>query len=102
MYDKIVITHNNEVVGRFDLKDSYQAHALQYGCLYLYDASYDVDYDNKKLPDNIRYVFQALSIILWDTRIKESSPGTALPLVKRINPKVKEFMDLVDPLFNLH
>ena len=89
-------------MGVFDLEDSYQAHALQYGCLYLYDASYDVDYDGKKLPDNIRYVFQALSVIFWDIRIKAPSSGTGVPLTKRLHPSVKEFMDLVDPLFNLH
>ena len=37
LYDKIVITHNNEVLGAFnDIKDSYKAFALQYGALYLY------------------------------------------------------------------
>ena len=88
-YDKIVITHNNEVLGKFDLDESYKAFALQYGSLYLYDASYEVDFANKKLPDNIRYVFQFLSVYVMDIRIKEVSGG-----LKRINAKVKELMEL--------
>ena len=91
-YDKIVITHNNEVLGNFDLHESYKAFALQYGSLYLYDASYEVDFANKKLPDNIRYVFQFLSVYVMDIRIKEVSKGVAG--VKRINAKVKELIDL--------
>ena len=88
-YDKIVITHNNEVLGKFDLHESYKAFALQYGSLYLYDASYEVDFANKKLPDNIRYVFQFLSVYVMDIRIKEVSGG-----LKRINAKVKELLEL--------
>ena len=65
------------------------AHALQFGALYLYDASYDNDSKSKQLPDNIRCFFQFLSAYFWDIRIKEPSSGTGAPVVKRINPKVK-------------
>ena len=39
LYDNIVITHNNEVLGAFKVEDknsTYKAFALQYGALYLY------------------------------------------------------------------
>ena len=89
-----MITHNNEVLGKFDLDESYKAFALQYGSLYLYDASYEVDYDKKKLPDNIRHVFQFLSVYVMDIRIKEMSSGPVVGGMKRIYPKVKELIDL--------
>ena len=91
LYDEIVITHNNEVLGVFKGHESFKAHALQYGALYLYDASYEVDLEKKLLPDNIRYTYQTLSVVLWGIRIKEESGN-----VKRINSKVKDLMELVE------
>ena len=90
LFDKIIISYNNQVLGQFDKDQAFEAHALQFGALYLYDVSYDNDSKGKKLPDNIRCFFQFLSAYFWDIRIKEPSSGTGTPVVKRINPKVKE------------
>ena len=101
--DHIVISYNNEVLGEFDESQSFEAHALQFGALWLYDASYEVGLDGKKLPPNIRYFFQFLSVYFWDIRIKEKSSGTGVPnedvnfILKRINDKVKELWDLTKP-----
>ena len=94
-----MITHNNEVLGVFDdTTDEDRAHkafALQFGSLYLYDASYDMDLEGKKLPENIRQFFQFLAVYLWGIRIKELSSGTGVPQARRINAKVKVLHDLV-------
>ena len=95
LYDKIVISHNNQSFGRYDMDESIKAFLVQIGLLYVFNASYENGLDGKKTPDNIRYVFQFIFEYFFGMRMKQSTgTGADVKLIpQRLNAKVKELYD---------
>ena len=90
------MTSNCIVLTELNREKAIQAHLIQFSSLYAFDLSYEYDQNEKLLPENIRNLFNFLSIYFWNIRPKFILRGTGKTKVKKIPPKVKKLWDEIN------
>ena len=77
-------------------KDAVKAAALQFGLLYVFNASWISNEKGKPFPRSIRFYFYFITKKIWEMNPKYASAKTGDIRVKAIEPEVKELIDAID------
>ena len=66
-----MVCFNRIVLAEFDRENALDAHIVQFGALYVFGASYQMDAKDKLLPENIRNLFDFITCALFIDCIRE-------------------------------
>ena len=69
-YDRITITSDGKILASMGREEFSKAHAVQFGCLYIFGISYDIGKDGKPLNKKVRNFFDFVSLLHLGTPTK--------------------------------
>ena len=93
-FEKISVTFNGNVLVFLSREEFTKAHALQFGCLYVFGTSYEHGNDGKLLPKKVRNFYDFITYYIWGIRQKSVSSGTGAFLIKRVNADILKLWNL--------
>ena len=68
------VTYNGHLLAKLTSSDSVQAHCLQIGALYLFDAKYEENANGGALPENSDFINFSLRFF-FDMNVKKAKKG---------------------------